>query len=235
MSIATELNRIIQAKSDIITSLTAKGATVPSGATIDDLPDIIDDLPSGGGGDTEVLKDLIERDITTINIPSGITSIGGSAFRNCSSLTSVTIPNTVTSIGINAFQSCIGLTSITMGNSVTTIREYAFYGCSALTSITIPNSVTSIEGRVFQNCTGLTSVTIGNSVTSIANEVFRNCSSLASVTILATTPPTLSNANAFAGNASGRKIYVPSASVETYKTAANWSTYAADIEAIPSA
>ena len=212
MSIATELNRIIQAKSDIITSLTAKGATVPSGATIDDLPDIIDDLPSGGGGDTEVLKDLIERDITTINIPSGITSIGGSAFRNCSSLTSVTIPNTVTSIGINAFQSCIGLTSITMGNSVTTIREYAFYGCSALTSITIPNSVTSI-----------------------ANEVFRNCSSLASVTILATTPPTLSNANTFAGNASGRKIYVPSASVETYKTAANWSTYAADIEAIPSA
>ena len=50
----------------------------------------------------------------------------------------------VTSIGISAFSNCSGLTSVTIPNSVTFIGTYAFSGCSGLTSVTIPNSVTSI-------------------------------------------------------------------------------------------
>ena len=45
-------------------------------------------------------------------IPNSVTSIGGSAFRACSSLTSVTIPNSVTSIGTLVFYGCTGLTSV---------------------------------------------------------------------------------------------------------------------------
>lgn len=165
-------------------------------------------------------------------IPNSVTSIGGSAFRGCSGLTSVTIPNSVTSIGGNAFYGCTGLTSITIPNSVTSIGEYAFDGCSGLTSVTIPNSVTSIGVDAFRDCSGLTSITIGNSVTSIGARAFYYCPGLSSVTCEATTPPTLGN-NAFVSNALGRKIYVPAASVDAYKAAEGWSTYAADIEAIP--
>ena len=73
---------------------------------------------------------------TNITIPSDITEINSSAFRNCNNLTSVTIPNSVTSIGWYAFSRCDNLTSVTIGNGVTSISSYAFYYCRYLRSIT---------------------------------------------------------------------------------------------------
>ena len=114
----------------------------------------------------------------------------------------------------------------------TSIENSAFYNCTSLTSITIPNSVTSIGLQAFYRCSGLTSVTIGNSVTSIDGEAFIDCTALTSVTIQATTPPTLSNKNAF-DNTNNCPIYVPAESVNAYKTATNWSSLASRIQAIP--
>ena len=107
-------------------------------------------------------------------IPNSVTSIGYSAFENCTSLTSVTIPNDVTSIGYGVFQGCTSLTSVTIPNSVTSIDSSAFSSCTSLIGITIPNSVTSIGYGVFQDCTSLSSVTIPNSVTSIGDSAFYN-------------------------------------------------------------
>ncbi len=121
--------------------------------------------------------------LTSVTIPNSVTSIGSSAFEYCSGLTSVTIPNSVTSIGSSAFSSCKGLTSVTIGNSVKSIGDWAFSHCSGLTSVTIPNSVTSIGDDAFFYCSGLTSVTIGNSVTSIGEYAFYECDGLTSVTI----------------------------------------------------
>ncbi len=126
---------------------------------------------------------LGDNEITNLEIPNSVSSIGGNAFEGCSSLTSVTIPNSVTSIGVGAFYGCSGLTSVIIPNSVTSINGYAFRGCSSLTSVTIPNSVTSIGVGAFEDCSGLTTVTIPNSVTSIEREVFHGCNSLTSVTI----------------------------------------------------
>ena len=120
---------------------------------------------------------------TSITIPEGVTSIGGDAFYNCSNLTSITIPSSVTSIGYRAFYECSKLTSVTIPEGVTSIGYRAFESCIGLTSVNIPSSVTRIENSTFENCSSLTSITIPSSVTSIGNYVFSGCSSLVSVTI----------------------------------------------------
>ena len=121
--------------------------------------------------------------LTSLTIPSSVTSIGSEAFSGCSGLTSLTIPSSVTSIGESAFWDCSGLTSLTIPSSVTSIGNYAFYDCSSLTSLTIPSSVTSIGYAAFYDCSSLTSLTIPSSVTSIGEAAFSGCSGLTSLTI----------------------------------------------------
>ena len=156
---------------------------------------------------------------------SPLTTIYYLAFEGCSSLTSVTIPDSVTTIRGDAFRGCSSLTSVTIPDSVTAIGNAAFYGCSSLTSVTIPDSVTAIGYYAFLNCSSLTSVTIPDSVTTIGWDAFSYCYSLTSVYCKATTPPT-GDSSMFSSNASGRKIYVPTESVEAYKSALYWSEYA---------
>ncbi|MBO5716938.1 MAG: leucine-rich repeat protein [Alistipes sp.] len=163
--------------------------------------------------------------LTSITIGNGVTSIGYGAFAYCSSLKSITIPNSVTSIGGSAFYNCSSLTSITIPESVTSIGSEAFAGCSSLISLTIPNSVTGIGDYAFYDCSNLTSITIPESVTSIGYGAFSYCNSLTSVYCKATTPPAL-DIDVFAGNGSGRKIYVPRNSVNAYKSAEGWNDYA---------
>lgn len=168
--------------------------------------------------------------VTKVEIGDALTSIGIYAFVWCSSLTSVTIGNGVTSIGDEAFNQCSGLTSCAIGGSVATIGGQAFTDCESLTSVVIPDSVTSIGSYAFLRCTSLTSIDIPNGVTNIGGAAFNMCSNLTSITVNATTPPTLGN---IVFNGSTCPIYVPSASLETYKAANKWSAYASRIQGIP--
>ena len=125
---------------------------------------------------------------TDIIIPSTynelpVTSIGSSAFRDCSNITSVTISDSLTTIASQAFDGCSSLQSVAIPASVTSIGSSAFAKCSNLSSVTIPNSVTSIDSDAFSFCNSLTSVTIPDSVTSIGAGVFHGCDSLKSITV----------------------------------------------------
>ena len=123
------------------------------------------------------------------------------------------------------------MTTAIIGDCVTKIRNNAFSGFTSLTSVTIPNSVTSIGKTVFSRCSSLTSAIIGAGVTSIGASAFYSGTSLTSITINATTPPTLGTyAFTYTNNC---PIYVPAASVDAYKSASGWSTYASRIQPIP--
>ena len=121
--------------------------------------------------------------LTSITLPSGVTSIGGAAFMDCSGLTSLTIPSGVTSIGGLAFSGCSGLTNLTLPSGVTSIGGAVFEDCRGLTSLTIPPGVTEIGASTFRHCSGLTSLSLPSSLTSIGESAFEGCSGLTSLTI----------------------------------------------------
>lgn len=144
----------------------------------------------------------IKNDITSVQLPDGLTSIGNYAFDGCESLTSIDIPAGVTDIG----------------NS-------AFYGCNRLTPINIPEGVTSIGNYAFHSCTGLTSIDIPASVTGIGDYAFNYCRSLSSVTCRAAEPPVLGEYVFDYVNCSKIPLYVPRASLDKYKAAEQWKEF----------
>lgn len=167
--------------------------------------------------------------LSSFTIPSGVTSIGNNTFQSCYCLSSVIIPNGVTSIGNYAFLECIGLTSITIPDSVTNLGERIFSKCYSLASVEIPDSITTIKKNTFGNCYSLTSITIPDSVTSIENIAFDCCYSLKNIILECSTPPVLSNVNAFGNLMNDYSIIVPAGSLSAYTSATNWSTLASHI------
>ena len=181
--------------------------------------------------------------VTSITIPNSVTSIGDEAFMECHDLTTITIPRNVTSIGNGILDGCHNLSSIVVENNnmvydsrnncnaiIETATNALIMGCK---NTVIPNNVTQINKQAFNGLFGLSAITIPNSVTSIGMYAFYACRNLNSITCLATTPPTLYDNQVF-GETNNCPIYVPSESVNAYKSATNWTTYASRIQAIPS-
>lgn len=124
------------------------------------------------------------------------------------------------------------INNIIIENGVTSLPNLCFCGLKGATSINIPNSVVSIGSQCFYG-SSLTSVTIGSGITSIGQQAFDMSSSHSlTVTLNATTPPTLNTNATSIFNSTNTIIYVPDASVNTYKTASYWSSAASWIKPI---
>lgn len=193
--------------------------------------------------------------LSSITIPRSVTEIRDKAFMECSRLTSIVIPANVTTIGEGVFAGCAnmerfegkfasadnrcliadgkliafapaGLTKYVIPDSVTSIGNWAFGWYSSLTSVTISDSVTGIGERAFSGCSSLTSITIPYGVTSIGQRVFYDCDRLQDVYCKSVTPPAIGKLAFFCSESyPARNIYVPTDSVDAYKSAEGWNVY----------
>ena len=154
--------------------------------------------------------------LTSLNLPAGITKIGYNAFQGCSGLTSLNLPAGITSIGSYAFQGCSGLTSLNLPAGITEISYGAFYGCRGLTSLNLPAGVTEIGYRAFKGCSGLTSLTLPAGITEIGKEAFYGCSGLTSIYVYAEKVPKIYS-DVFLGiDAKKCTLYVPMGTYDDY-------------------
>lgn len=185
---------------------------------------------ASGGGDTTKEDGLITRTLTEYS-NDRITTVGANAFHTFDSLTTVDLPS-VTSIGGNVFNNCSKLRSVHLP-ALKSMGVMAFYSCSSLETIEFP-SLTATGSQGMRNCTKLVKADLGKS-TSLAALFFGGCTALETLIIRTPTLCTLGATSAISDTKIAKGtgyVYVPSALVDSYKAATNWSTYAAQIRAI---
>ena len=119
--------------------------------------------------------------LTSIELPAGLTSIGKEAFRDCSGLTTIDFPAGLTSLGESVFEDCRGLTTMDLPAGLRSLGGYAFAGCSGLATINLPAGLTSLGEYVFSNCVSLTSIDLPAGLTTVGGYAFLGCSDLTTI------------------------------------------------------
>ena len=158
MSISTELTTLSTNITNAYNAIQTKGGTIPTNKNTENLETAIDSISSYENS----LRDMIinRGSMTTVDFPSGITSIDIYTFCGCTSLALTSLPSGITSIG-----------------------NYAFNGCRKLALTSLPSELTSIDRSAFNNCTSLTSLRIGSNIQTIASNAFNGCTNLTTIYI----------------------------------------------------
>jgi len=148
---------LTSAEKSTVTNLTITG-------TIDvrDFLTMRDNMPLLAEIDLSVVSIVAFNDVTGLIdfsfLVYSVNQIPQGAFRNKTSLTSIILPTSITSVGPVAFSGCTGLKSIMIPSLVTWIGGQSFCGCTSLTSVILASSVTSIGMGAFGLCTGVQSI-----------------------------------------------------------------------------
>lgn len=180
--------------------------------------------------------------LTTVSLPSSVTTLQRSAFMYAGSMECVTIPTGVSNIPASCF-AYSQIKKISLPKSVETLSLYSFLNAEALLrmaipplvtqisnttfwdakgikKITIPDGVTSIGG--IDGCISLTALSIPSSVANIVGTAFQGDTGLASIKFYGTTPPSVETSYAFQNIPTDCIIYVPSGSLTAYTSATNY-------------
>lgn len=162
-TIAEEIQRLKQAKSNIKTSIENKGVTVSETATLDAYPALIDSIEQTGGG-FKIAGTGVKLAYSSFSeVPDGLDFEGvtdmSRMFYLCTNIT--TIPQIDTSSAINMtrmFEGCKGLTTIPqIDTSSVEYMSGMFRNCSSLTSIPLIDASSLMEGlSMFFACKSLT-------------------------------------------------------------------------------
>ena len=151
----------------------------------------------------------ISSKLKELFIEDGVTHLLGSSLADCGLMTRLTLPNT--------------LIRIENSNAVS--------NCAKLLEINIPTSVQYIGTNAFTGAVACLKVDIGASITTIGASAFHNLTSCNEFICRAVAPPSLA-LGALQNLKATCVIRVPASSLDTYKTATNWSAYASRIVAI---
>lgn len=139
-----------------------------------------------------------EKNLTSVILPEGVTTLESWAFAHNGGLTSINFPASLTTVKNNAFK-YTGFTSVTIPSTIKNMEYDVFHGCNSLKTVVIEDGVTQIADSTFYGCPALTDVTIPDSVTRIGTLAFRGCSSLQSLNI----PDSVSSIGSWAFTYSG--------------------------------
>ena len=166
---------------------------------------------------------------------SGSPAVNTDAFSGCSSISSVHITS------LEAWCKCdFGGWAYLMYSASNPCSYGAtlYLNGAPVTEVTIPQGVTSLSDGAFAGCGSLLKVTIPDHVTEIGSRCFNACENLETVYCLSTTPATPKpevfpgtygdqyDWHPFSNDTGALTIYVPNASVESYRTAWLWKQYA---------
>ena len=131
------------------------------------------------------------------------------------------------------FYGCGNLETLLLPGLIGYTYQYLAYNCSNLTTVDVHNT-SYVSSYSFYNCAKLERIEL-DKVGTIATNSFYGCVKLKTIIIRAETVPSLGGTSAFTSTPIEKNtgyIYVPSALIEEYKSATNWSTYAARFRAI---
>ena len=168
--------------------------------------------------------------LQAVDLPN-VETVGTYAFNGCQKLPEIYLPK-CKAVGANSFQVCRALEKANLPLAET-IDSYAFSNNSKLYDVSAP-LVTNIQRQGFYMCAALKKLDF-HQLNTIAMYSFTNSSKFDTLIIRTENVCTLDNVNALTGTAIANKtgyVYVPSALVDSYKAATNWSTYADQIRAI---
>lgn len=209
---------------DAINALTTYSNTI-TGASDTTLSDAVATLAAGYGGGGIDVNALADGSISgAVEITAS--SIRDRFFKNCGNITSLTCPN-LTIIREQLCSGCTGLVSVSMPNATTVNSSQQFINCTSLTTVNLPK-LQGLGGNMFQGCTALEFIDLPKVTSLGATRCFYGCSNLKTIVLRHTSVVPL-NADGltntpFASDGTGGTVYVPSALISSYQTAANWST-----------
>lgn len=108
-----------------------------------------------GNGTDPIFQQPLASFVTTVTIPSSVSSISGKAFMNCSGILGVNIGRGVVWIGTSAFEGCTKLADVNFPPKLFYVGDYAFLNCTNLVSVTLPAKLSNIGTEAFGNTGGV--------------------------------------------------------------------------------